>query len=327
MEAHREEWLAVGRSTAEADHATALAGLEKVYRAIGKEPPSTVIWMSSPLGGALAAALIGVSKSLWDQFGAQLRGQLGGQLWDQLWDQLRDQLGGQLGGQLRDQLGDKLRFAWWGAHDSAWTAWWSFAERLGVDFGLLSDGMHGWCAINRSCGWWWPYEGGVIMTDRPATLHLDAQGRLHSTTEMATRYRDGWGLYAIHGMRVPEDVVLHPEAITTNAIWSEDNAEVRRVMIEQMGWDRFVAAARLTAVDECPDPANPPHVLQLFDLPEQVYEQPVRLLLMTNASPERDGTRRRYGLTTPASIGSALEAAAWLAGLDQETYARLERAT
>jgi len=187
--------------------------------------------------------------------------------------------------------------------------------------------MHGWGEINRSCGWWWPYEGSVILTDRPETLHLDAQGRLHSTSEMATRYRDGWGLYAIHGVRVPERVVLSPESITTDDIWQEQNAEVRRVMIEQMGWDSFIERANLQLVDECPDPANAPHSLRLYDVPERIYDAPVRVLLMTNASPERDGTRRRYGLTTPADISDALSAAAWLGGLDRETYAQLERAT
>jgi hypothetical protein len=102
---------------------------------------------------------------------------------------------------------------------------------------------------------------------------------------------------------------------------------VRRVMCERMGWDAFVARAGLTPVDVQPDPANGPHFLSLYDLPTQIYGEPVRVLLCTNATPERDGTLRRYGLTVPAEINNALSAAAWTFGLSAEEYRVLESAS
>ena len=114
---------------------------------------------------------------------------------------------------------------------------------------------------------------------------------------------------------------------TVERIMREENAEVRRCGIEAMGWDQFVVGAELKLVDAADDPANPGHRLELFDVPEQVYEVAVRVLLCTNASPERDGTRRRFGLTVPAEVGSAVGAAAWTFGVDEREYAGLVRAT
>jgi hypothetical protein len=173
-----------------------------------------------------------------------------------------------------------------------------------------------------------------MVSDRPTEIHREQVGprgwgshRLHCTTGPAIAWRDGWALWFIHGVRVDERIVMHPETITVAEVWGESNAERRRVMIEAIGWDRFVVDAGLALVDQCPDPANAPHTLTLYDLPTQVYGEPVRLLLCTNASPERDGTRRRYGLTCPADVNSALAAAAWIAGVSPKVYKSMERAT
>jgi hypothetical protein len=144
---------------------------------------------------------------------------------------------------------------------------------------------------------------------------------------MAIAYRDGWGIYAVHGVRVDERIVMHPETITVGEVWKEANAERRRVMIEAFGWDRFVVDAGLALVDECADPANAPHTLKLYDLPTQIYGEPVRVVLCVNASPERDGTRRTYALTVPVDCDSALGAVAWTAGVSAKAYKALERAT
>jgi hypothetical protein len=82
-----------------------------------------------------------------------------------------------------------------------------------------------------------------------------------------------------------------------------------------------VCAARV------PDPGNPGQHLTLYDVPERLWGSRVRLLMCTNGSAERDGARRRYGLTVPAHIQDPLEAAAWTAGLTRDQYARMQRRT
>ena len=174
---------------------------------------------------------------------------------------------------------------------------------------------------------WWPMRGAVVLTDRPTVIARDGQGRLHSQTGPALAYSDGWTIHAVHGVRVPAEIIEHPEAITVDRILTDPNTEVRRVMIDLRGWDWFTAAAGLRLVDTADDPGNPGETITLWDLPEQVYDEPVRVVLVTNASPERDGTRRRYGLTVPADCDSAEGAVAWTFGIDADDYRSLARAT
>jgi len=176
-------------------------------------------------------------------------------------------------------------------------------------------------------GYWWPLDGAVILAERPTAIHRDGQGRLHSTTGPALEWADGHTLHAVGGVRVDADIVERPETITVERILTHGNAEQRRVMIDLRGWDWFTTAADLRLVDEAPDPGNTGETIALYDLPEQVYDEPVRVLLCTNASPERDGTRRRFGLTVPADCTTAVGAAAWTFGTNEATYGSLVRAT
>jgi hypothetical protein len=118
---------------------------------------------------------------------------------------------------------------------------------------------------------------------------------------------------------------MHPETLTVEQILGNGNSEVRRVMCERYGWERFTDDASLRMIDECPDPNK----IKLFDLPDQfqVFGTPVRLILVTNATPERDGQIRQFGLTVPAEIDNALSAAAWGASMTAKEYKQLARAT
>jgi hypothetical protein len=133
-------------------------------------------------------------------------------------------------------------------------------------------------------------------------------------------------MYSWHGVRVPPDLV--EDGWSTEQILRETNAEVRRCAIERLGWDRFISDAGLKQVGSTvPDPGNPGHELALYDVPAKIFETAVRVLLCDNATPERDGTRRRFGLTVPASIPDPVAAAAWTFGLNPSEYSQLERAS
>lgn len=95
-----------------------------------------------------------------------------------------------------------------------------------------------------------------------------------------------------------------------------------------MDRDQFTADAQLTQVGSpVPDPGNPGQHLVLYDVPERLWGSRIHLLMCTNGSAERDGTRRRYGLTTPADINDPLAAAAWTARLSRDEYALMVRRT
>ena len=184
-----------------------------------------------------------------------------------------------------------------------------------------------------TAGWWWPFRDFVMVSERPVELHLEQVGpmgwgshRLHREDGPAISWSDGYALYYWHGTRVPASLI--EGHWTVQDILAEQNAEVRRCAVERMGWPEFITAAELKLVGRPkPDPGNPGCELALYDLPAQIWGHRVRVLLCTNGTTERDGTRHRFGLTVPARIADPVQAAAWTYGLEAEQYACAERRT
>src|SRR5487761_1346352 len=352
-----DQWLAHGLSTELADRSAAEAGIRAAYRAAKLDPPRFIIWLGYPMSGALgqawAPAIISryldaqVDDQVYAQVDDQVDAQVRAQVYAQVDDQVRAQVDDQVDAQVRDQVyaqvyaqvDDQVRAQvyaqvddrlknWYagriaGQHWAGWYSYFAAMAELGVK--NLEPLLEGQCEVGKNAGWWWAYRGFAVVTDRPAVLCRDALGRLHAEHGPAIAYRDGWGFWAWHGRRVPRWVVESP---TLEAISREDNVEIRRCAIESMGWERFTAELltdQRPAI--APDPGNPDQSLFLYDVPEGLWGARVKLLLCTNGSTERDGTRRRYGLTVPAHLTDPVEAAGWTAGLSKDEYSRMVRRT
>jgi len=237
-------------------------------------------------------------------------------------------------GQVRDQVYDQVNISRWSNYvaGNLWAsyyAWLDYYQTIGVT-GL--DPIAGQMQVASAAAWWWPMRDVCILTDRPDTIHGEqvapagwSSHRLHCEDGPALHYRDGWAIYAWHGTRVPADLI--EEGWDTDRIMREPNAEIRRCAIERLGWPRFVADAGLTQVGgNVDDPGNSGQTLGLYDVPAQIFEEPVRVLLCSNATVERDGERHQFGLTVPANLKDPVAAAAWSFGISRKKYAALQRA-
>ena len=292
------------------------------YAAIGQPSPVVVV-APSPLVALAWSAIL--------RDRGQLDGQLGDQLGDQLYNHLYNQLGGQLRGQLYDQLGDQLRDQLYGVHWGGWrmawmTHWLHIATIPGIAPpapGLVAkaEAYRTFCATPTI-----PLRGVVIGVGPHLAVHFDADRRLHNADGAAWSWVTGEAIHAWHGTRVPEWVISSP---TVDRIASERNTEIRRCAIESLGWPAYLTALNLTPISVEADPGNPGHELALYDVPgaRQLFGGDVRLLVMDNASRDRDGTRRTYAETVPAELSSAVDAAAWQFNVDPTIYRALQRAT
>jgi hypothetical protein len=136
----------------------------------------------------------------------------------------------------------------------AWTSF--FREVCGLELeGDLWERGRAYEQTAESACWWWPHKDFVIVSERPAVIHREQVGprgvgshRLHCEDGPAIAFPDGWAIYAYHGVVVPEKVIMHPEDITAEELLAEENAEVRRVMIERMGFERFCSRAKMKVI-------------------------------------------------------------------------------
>jgi hypothetical protein len=161
--------------------------------------------------------------------------------------------------------------------------------------------------ISQSCHWVYLYEGAAIVCERPAQAHYDADDRYHNDSGYAKTYRDGTGWYAIHGVVVPEKVVLDPKGYTKNEIRGEKNSEVVRILAERMGWDLFAERIGVTLDDEWESDKSS---YQLLSPKHKVGELQPNMLKMT--SPVlKDGTSPVYVEPVDHRLSTAEQAYKW----------------
>lgn len=121
----------------------------------------------------------------------------------------------------------------YGQQDSYWICFNKFCEEIGAKYKPETiELLNVWDDLSKACNWVYTYEYIAILVDRPTVCKLE-NGLKHCLTGPYIAYPDGFALYGIEGHIVPEFVVMRPHEITIEKIEKEDNAEVRRIMIDR----------------------------------------------------------------------------------------------
>jgi hypothetical protein len=63
------------------------------------------------------------------------------------------------------------------------------------------------------CSYFLVLKGVVVLMDHPLEFHIDSKGFTHSTTGLAIKFRDGTGVYVIHGQNVDEKTFNNSEIL------------------------------------------------------------------------------------------------------------------
>ncbi|MGX1805358.1 DUF6745 domain-containing protein [Nocardia sp. NPDC055321] len=345
---HIDEWRAVAAATGPADRAAAEAAARRAYRAAGLAVPTRYVWVDSPLAAVHAIRTLerrgdsvrdavrtrpwaaereSAHRDLGPGGWAELWNATGAQLWDTtrtLTDRIRagvvDALLGPAPEGRRDtaetrrtrgaavsEIRGILLDAVLGQHDAPWLV--AFHER-GERLAPLAD-------LARNTGWWWPFEHVVVFSERPVRLRRDEAGRLHSEDGPALRYADGFTPAAWHGMPVPDGFFDELASLTPARIRAESNAELRRVMLEHFGYDRYLAESNA-------EPVHRDETGILWRIPLSDDED-VAMVEVVNSTPEPDGSFNTYWLRVPPDTTTAKQGVAWTFGLEADEYEPLRQ--
>lgn len=109
------------------------------------------------------------------------------------------------------------------------------------------------------------------------------------------------------GVPIDARIAFHPETVTASEILAEENAEKRRVLLERVGLERFLAEADATVLDEDRDAGG---LRRLLRVPLAGDEDLVAVLVHCPS------TGGRYLLRVPPSMLTCRQAIAWTAGFE-----------
>jgi hypothetical protein len=169
--------------------------------------------------------------------------------------------------------------------------------------------------LAKSVGWCWPVPHVCVVSERPTVINRDGCGRLHSEDSPSIAYGNGWGVFHWHGVVVPELIIKRPQDISVEMIDKEQNAEIRRVMI-----NRYKDGPQSYLQDRGAQLVHEDRYGKLWRK-DRTNDTPLEMVEVLSSTPEVDGSRKTYWLRVKPGFTSAHAAVAWTLGLDSKGYA------
>ncbi len=132
----------------------------------------------------------------------------------------------------------------------------------------------------QSCGWILGVDGTCVICDRPTKILIDEDQQLHGEGEPALEYADGIRYYAYHGFNLPEKYgVVHPSQWQPEWVLSEENKQLKKVLIQGIGAVRICQELSLIEVETRGE-------YTLFKLDENTRTKAIHILKRINAETE-----------------------------------------
>lgn len=187
-----------------------------------------------------------------------------------------------------------------GSHEAGWLSYYEFMwNEIGIK---ECEALEGLIGIAKNCGWWAPYNDYIIFQHRHEELHVDEEFRLHNENGPAIRYRDGYSVWAVHGVRVTEQIIMRPETLTIDQINSENNQDVRSIMIDRFGWPKYLENSDAKCIDFRDN--------YIEGTKEALYVSPIGGLRLVVTCP----TGRIFALGVKDGVKTCEDAQFWLSG-------------
>lgn len=212
-----DKWTAIGLNCDKTDFELGMKAVDRMYEVAGLKAPRQVMVCESPLAlvtGKGMRTLRGRAKAV---AAPDLSQAYYGQFtagWAGFYDYMREALG------LREET----------------------EELVG---GLLEAPKHlGWCLF---------YEERAYLSAKTTAIRMNTAGGLHSVDLPAVEYGDGFAIYAVNDVVVPDEWVLNKSALDPKIALEWPNVEQRAVAGQIIGWDRVLQHVGAKTIDANPN--------------------------------------------------------------------------
>ena len=176
----------------------------------------------------------------------------------------------------------------------------------------IKQDIEDWLAIKKNLFHICCYDELCLACEYPIAAQFTAHGRLHCTTGPALEFRDAYKVYAINGVMLPANVIENPRSITVKRIDTENNVEIRRILINLYGLKKYLDDSCAVQID-----ADDAGVLYKKEMKN---DEPIVVVKVTNTTPDADGSLKEYFLRVPPSITNVRAAVAWTFNMNSEEY-------
>jgi len=148
-------------------------------------------------------------------------------------------------------------------------------------------------------------DGLCIVMVMPNKVNIDDRKRIHSESECAVSWKDGYEVFAWHGIIISKNWILNKSKITKKTIINEENAEKRRCLQEILGTKKYAELLNIEIIDKDIDQFKYPIELYRTKEKDSLIDEFIYFLHVICPS-----TQREYYLCIP-ECKNVWEAKSW----------------
>ena len=238
-------------------------GIEWLYTDLLHKPNPKVVYCDSWLSCLLTIAILKdekLNKSIKDKLGssvwASVESSVESSVVDSVWASVRasvrasvessvvDSVGASVRASVVDSVGASvgrifnLYSSYMDLSNYGWVSFYDFFEKINIldNFNfkqykkILKSGV-----FNA-----YEFENCVFAIQPPIYVERNSQGRLHSTSTAAVKFRDGSSYYFINGRPIPEWVIEKKDSITKDQFLQEKNSDIKGAIYEVLGSEGII---------------------------------------------------------------------------------------
>ena len=245
-------------------------------------------------------------------------------VWTSVWNSVRDSVRASVGDSVRASVRDSV----WGIFNLyssyidlsnyGWVSFYDFFDKINIidNFNfkqykkILKSGV-----FNA-----YEFENCVFAIQPPIYVERNSQGRLHSTSTAAVKFRDGSSYYFINGRPIPEWVVEKKDAITKDQFLQEKNSDIKGAIYEVLGSEGIInlLGAEITdtkTIHHANGDVETVELLKTKDTFPELDNEPMAWVKMTCPS-----TGTNYLVGVEPKYNDAIEAIASLSPFTKDEY-------
>lgn len=159
----------------------------------------------------------------------------------------------------------------------------------------------------------YPFKKICFVCEFPSKV-TRRDGILHAEDDAAVEYRDGMKLHFWRGIRVRPELIEQRSSLTAVQVNAERNMEMRRIMIEMLGPEKFLQ-------DTGAKPIQEDEFGSLYKFGGRLgFGDDITMVRVINSTAESDGSRKVYWLRVPPDVRTAKGAVAWSFNTSEDEY-------
>jgi hypothetical protein len=238
-------------------------GIEWLYTDLLHKPNPKVVYCDSWLSCLLTIAILKdekLNKSIKDKLGSSVRSSVvdsvvdsivdsvGSSVWASVWASVRSSVESSVESSVVDSIAASvwasvgrifnLYSSYMDLANYGWVSFYDFFEKINIldNFNfkqykkILKSGV-----FNA-----YEFENCVFAIQPPIYVERNSQGRLHSTSTAAVKFRDGSSYYFINGRPIPEWVIEKKDSITKDQFLQEKNSDIKGAIYEVLGSEGII---------------------------------------------------------------------------------------